>query len=206
MLNMVLISTICMLFFVPNAVAAPLDDPCLKCHAALSKGKTVHAALSLGCDSCHAALLAAEVPHRTPKGVAKGLFATEPKLCYRCHDKSPFEKKVVHPALGMGCTVCHNPHASDAASLLSAPVGKLCVTCHENQASGKHVLTSISPGDNHPLRGKLDPSNAKRELSCISCHNPHSSAQRRLFVTNTAGPAGLCPLCHQKISVNPDKL
>ena len=206
MLKLQLFTALCLLVFSQVAGAAPVDEPCRKCHAALSKGKSVHPALSLGCDSCHAALLATEVPHRTPKGVVKGLFATEPKLCYRCHAKAPFEKKVVHPALGMGCTVCHNPHASDTASLLTAPVGKLCVTCHEDQASGKHVLASISPGDDHPLRGKTNPLSPKQELSCISCHNPHASDQQRLFVKNAAGPANLCRLCHKKISANPDRI
>src|SRR5512141_1096719 len=99
-----------------------------------------------------------------------------------------FTKKVVHPALAMGCTVCHNPHASNAASLLTAPVEKLCVTCHDKQASGRHVMAGLGLGDGHPLKGKTDPSNTRREISCISCHNPHSANVKRLFRNDAATP------------------
>ncbi len=34
--------------------------------------------------------------------------------CLKCHDKSMFTGKVVHPALGMGCTSCHTPQCKQA--------------------------------------------------------------------------------------------
>jgi predicted CXXCH cytochrome family protein len=105
----------------------------------------------------------------------------------------------------MGCTVCHNPHAANAASLLVDPVGKLCTSCHEKQSSGKHVMAGFSTGDDHPLRGRADPVRTSRELSCVSCHNPHSSSQQKLFVNEQAGTDSVCRQCHKKISLRTDK-
>lgn len=178
---------------------------CLECHGELEKGKSVHAAIAMGCESCHTAIDATDVPHIKKNKIAKGLSALPPDLCFGCHDKSMFGKKVVHAAVGMGCTGCHNPHASNAASLLLSPVEKLCVTCHEKQSSGKHVMAGFSLGDRHPMKSATDPAKPSRELSCVSCHNPHSSSQQKLFVNETSSPSNLCLLCHKKISVKTDR-
>jgi predicted CXXCH cytochrome family protein len=219
---------------------------CLDCHGDLAPEKGAHPAVAMGCASCHTGIDASDVPHKMTNNRARGLSAEQPELCYGCHDKSMFEKKVVHaavgmgctgchnphasknpklltaeipglcynchdkgmfskkvvhPALGMGCTVCHSPHSSDAPSLLVAPVDKLCVTCHEKQSSGKHIMSRFSAGDDHPVRGKADPSKPSRELSCISCHNPHSSAKQKLFVNESVSSENLCLLCHKKVSL-----
>ncbi len=180
---------------------------CLECHGDLAKGKSVHPAVSMGCDGCHTAVDAALIPHRIKNKLAKGLSMEQPGLCYGCHDKAVFTKKVVHGAIGMGCSICHNPHVSvDAASLLLQPVGKLCVTCHDKQASGKHVMAGYALGDDHPVWGKVDPTNSSRELSCISCHNPHSSSKLKLFANETKSPDSLCLMCHRKISIKSDSL
>ena len=174
---------------------------CSECHDELERGKSVHPAISMGCDSCHTAVDATVQPHRIKNKIPKGLSANLPDLCYGCHDKALFTKKYVHPALAMGCTVCHNPHASNAASLLIDPVGKLCTSCHEKQSSGKHVMTRFAAGDDHPLKSRTDPSDSSREISCISCHNPHSSTKPTLFRNENDNSGNMCLLCHRKISV-----
>lgn len=219
---------------------------CLDCHGDLAPEKGVHPAVAMGCLSCHTGIDASDVPHKKKNNIAKGLSAEQPDLCYGCHDKSMFEqkvvhaavgmgctgchnphasknpkllatelpdlcytchekgmftKKVVHAALGMGCTVCHRPHASDSPSLLTAPAGKLCVTCHEKQSSGRHFMSRFSAIDDHPVQGKADPSRPGRELSCVSCHNPHSSVKHKLLVDESASSGNLCLLCHRKVSV-----
>jgi len=184
--------------------AQPKEVDCLSCHGDIERGKSVHPALAMGCAACHTAIDASDVPHKKTNKMAKGLSTELPGLCYGCHNKGLFTKKVIHPALGMGCTTCHNPHASNAESLLVKPVGKLCLTCHEKQISGKHIMASFALGDTHPMSGRADPTNARRELSCISCHNPHSSSQEKLFVNEAVSPANLCLLCHKKIAVKTD--
>ncbi len=239
------------LLFSSAAMSQPKTDVpsinCLDCHGDLAPEKGVHPAVAMGCASCHTGIDASDIPHKIVNKQAKGLAAEQPDLCYGCHDKSMFDKKVVHAAVGMGCTGCHNPHASknpkllvaavpdlcytchekklfakktvhppvesgmcttchsphasDESRLLPQPVGKLCGTCHEKQRSGRHVMSGFGSGDNHPVSGKADPADPKRELSCISCHTPHASSGRKLFVNDTAGPPDLCLLCHTKISV-----
>jgi len=227
--------------------SGPSAINCLDCHSELAPEKGAHPAVAMGCVSCHTGIDASDVPHKIKNKIAKGLSAEQPDLCYGCHDKSNFEKKVVHAAVSMGCTGCHNPHASKNSKLLTAeipglcyachekgkfgkktvhppvesgmclschsphasndaalllqPVGKLCTTCHEKQSSGKHVMAGYGLGDDHPLQGKADPSAPKRELSCVSCHNPHSSPGKKLLANAAAGPAELCLICHKKISV-----
>ncbi|MGE5174622.1 MAG: cytochrome c3 family protein [Betaproteobacteria bacterium] len=220
---------------------------CLDCHSDLAPEKGAHPAVAMGCTTCHTGIDASDVPHKITNKIAKGLSAEQPDLCYDCHDKSMFDKKVVHAAVGMGCTGCHNPHASknpkllvtdipalcytchdkgtftkktvhppvesgmcttchsphasNDIALLLQPVNKLCSTCHEKQSSGRHIMSGFGFGDDHPVKGKADPSKPNRELSCVSCHNPHASSGKKLFVNEMAGPANLCLLCHKKISV-----
>lgn len=198
----------CLIILLPAPAlskAKKAEINCLECHSELEKGKSVHPAVSMGCASCHTAVDATNIPHRFIGKTPKGLSAEQPELCYGCHDKTLFTKRFVHAAVGMGCTGCHNPHASDAASLLVKSVVKLCTTCHEEQASGRHIVAGFAPGDDHPVKGKNDPSKPSRELSCISCHNPHSSAQAKLLVNETARPASICHLCHKKIGVITDR-
>ncbi len=219
---------------------------CLECHADLAQGKTVHPAVAMGCATCHAAIDASDIPHKKKNKIARGLSAEQPALCYGCHDKAPFNKKTVHAAVGMGCTGCHNPHASknpklivspmpdlcytchdktafskktvhppvasgdcltchiphsgDNPSLLSTPVPDLCIMCHDKMISGKHVLAGYGSGG-HPISGKADPSRPGKELSCASCHTPHSSINPFLFTNATDGSGGLCLTCHTKIMV-----
>jgi len=200
MLGKFILAFLCvMLLSFPVHAAKPAAVDCVSCHTDIDRGKSVHPALAMGCESCHTGVNASDVPHKIKTKIAKGLSAAQPELCFGCHDKGMFTKEVVHPALAMGCSTCHNPHASkNAASLLNEPVGKLCVTCHEKQSSGKHIVTRFAMGDTHPLTGRADPLKPNRELSCISCHNPHSSPRPRMFV-HTSGT--LCLMCHKKITV-----
>ncbi len=240
------------MFLVSTALSQPkANGPqpvnCLDCHSDLAPEKGAHPAVAMGCATCHTGIDASDVPHKITNKIAKGLSAEQPDLCYGCHDKSMFDKKVVHAAVGMGCTGCHNPHASKYQKLLVAdvpalcytchekgiftkktvhppvesgmcttchsphasndvalllnPVNKLCGACHEKQSSGRHVMSGFGLGDDHPVKGKADPSKPGRELSCISCHNPHATSGKTLFANDAATPAELCLLCHKKISV-----
>jgi predicted CXXCH cytochrome family protein len=241
------LSIMFLLFLSSRASSAGVD--CLRCHEELTKGKSVHAALSMGCPTCHTAIDAKGVPHKTTNKIAKGLSSEQPDLCYGCHDKALFSKTFVHAAVGMGCTGCHNPHAgrnarlltaappdlcyschdkgaftkknvhppvaagqcttchaphsSDKSYLLDKTVDKLCSTCHEGRSSGKHVLAGYGLGDRHPTKGKADPSRPGKELSCTSCHSPHSSEVKYLFPDKAGSAGNLCLMCHTKITVRP---
>ncbi len=149
---------------------------CIKCHGYLKKEPVLHQALEMGCVSCHEAENFQSLPHKKGK-IARSLMAPQPELCYSCHDKAIFGKKTVHAALGMGCTSCHNPHATKNAKLLKSALPDLCYECHD-----KSLFTQKTV---HAALG----------MGCTSCHNPHSSDAPKLL---TAEQPNLCFGCHDK--------
>lgn len=166
-----------------NLQTASAEEPdCSMCHEPLTKEKVVHMALQMGCPTCHTAIDAKDVPHKKTNNIAKGLSSDQPDLCYSCHDKSAFSKKVVHPALSMGCTSCHNPHSSKNNKILVAEPPDLCFNCHDKtKFDGK----SVHP----PVMGGM----------CTSCHSPHASDTEKLLLSKLPD---LCFTCHDKATFN----
>jgi len=70
-------------------------------------------------------------------------------------------------------------------------VKDLCTTCHGDRYLNDHPVLG------HPISGVSDPLNAERELSCISCHNPHNGETKQLYYQAT-GLYQLCQECHKK--------
>jgi predicted CXXCH cytochrome family protein len=157
---------------------------CFNCHEKKKfEGKVTHSPVAAGmCTSCH-------TPHSGAE--EKLLIADLPELCFNCHDKGAFSKKNVHPPVAGGmCLSCHGPHATEAPVLLSKGLNGLCLGCHKGQATGKHVLAGF--GGFHPLEGKSDPSSPDKKMTCVSCHNAHSSDVAKLFQS-----PGICKRCHK---------
>jgi predicted CXXCH cytochrome family protein len=166
---------------------------CFECHNGSNfKDKSVHQPVGKGmCTSCHA-------PHAS--NFSKILISDPPELCYRCHDRKPFTKKYVHVAAAIpnGCSLCHNHHAGSNQKLLLQPALELCTSCHSTQKNGMHILGSMNLGIGetiHPVKGVQDPSSPPKELTCTSCHNPHSSDFAKLFLQKY-----LCKRCHKEFS------
>lgn len=79
-------------------------------------------------------------------------------VCYQCHDRKD-GKKLVHGPLGGGdCTTCHDPHGAMYPALTVAKAEGLCVMCHDQPHSRKHIGES-------------------RAMGCVTCHEPHSSSK-----------------------------
>jgi predicted CXXCH cytochrome family protein len=159
---------------------------CYECHnESKFRGKVVHVPVAKGlCISCHR-------PHAS--NFDNILVSDPPELCYRCHEKAPFVKKYVHvvAAIPNGCSLCHSAHASASPYLILKPVMQLCTGCHVAQKEGMHIIGPVQGEIMHPVSGVPDPSNPKKELSCVSCHNPHSSNYAKLFPV-----AMICTKCH----------
>ncbi len=185
-----------------------MPELCYGCHdQSKFNGKVIHAPVAGGmCTSCHN-------PHKSDS--EKLLVSNMPGLCYTCHDKAKFTRKNVHAAIpAVGCTMCHAPHASAYESLLSGSVNNVCKSCHVNKTTGVHIV-ALPGGKIHPISG-IDPSTVKKwvkvpdpknpkfeidvpdpknpgkEITCVSCHDPHSSDFRKLFVQDR-----ICKKCHK---------
>jgi len=156
------------------AIAAEKVD-CKMCHSDKAEGKTIHPAVSFGCDSCHTGVDAADIPHKFTGN--KGLSEKGNALCLTCHDSSKFNKKVRHAALDMGCTTCHNPHVSENRALLTTSDPALCKGCHDGAMFEKKTK------------------HAAMDMGCASCHTPHSTDSRKLLKDKIPE---LCYTCHSE--------
>jgi predicted CXXCH cytochrome family protein len=163
----------------PAQKAADVKVNCITCHKQLTKGKSVHQALAMGCPTCHVGIIGTTFPHKKTNALARGLSSEQPDLCYGCHDKAMFSKKTVHPAIDMGCTGCHNPHSSQNEKLLKSTPPSLCFTCHDQaDFSKKTVHPPVAGGE------------------CLTCHYPHASEEMALLRDK---PVEVCLMCHSDI-------
>lgn len=161
---------------------------CFRCHSDDATGrKSVHYPVERGlCLMCHD-------QHSSEN--AANLTKPKAQLCQSCHDGIG-AKKNVHAAIGrFGCTACHDPHGSNEDTLLKAAGTRLCLTCHA-KITGEHIFVSFD-GKLHPMEGKPDPSRAGKALSCVSCHDPHSSNHPKLWRSGQT-KMDVCTRCHAK--------
>jgi predicted CXXCH cytochrome family protein len=110
--------------------------------------------------------------------------------CITCHNDFA-EKPEIHPQLESTCDICHiqvgeeHPGNSEKEFVLSDGIPALCFVCHtdieEHLSSDPYVHFQVTD-----------------TLSCIRCHDPHSSAYPRLL--NESGK-DLCLGCHNKTIV-----
>lgn len=172
---------------------------CLACHGDLAKGKSVHAAVQMGCETCHSAIDASNIPHAKTGKVARGLSADVPDLCYTCHDRKKFSGKYIHAPVGIGlCTGCHDPHRSGNAKLLKKAAPDLCFGCHEKSGfSKKNVHAPVAGGvclDCHAHHSAEEFALLKKEAPfvCLECHGDVRKSPHAVTGFETAGhPLGI---------------
>jgi len=117
----------------------------------------------------------------------KPVVTTKQQDCLSCHSVL-IQNSVVHPDLATSCDICHTPSGEEhpKAGLkgfsLSEKLPTLCFNCHSDIQAGFDTLSIV----HGPLKDKV---------SCINCHNPHSSPESRLL-RYSAG--NLCLTCHNK--------
>ncbi|WP_415398026.1 cytochrome c3 family protein [Sulfurimonas sp. CS5] len=175
------------------------DSNCYQCHNKIVKKKYAHApAVNWLCTSCHNSDVG--MHNLYDKGKSKFIAPDPISLrCFSCHKelKSEWEqKRFIHEPTDSGrCNKCHNPHASNNPNYLRIPVWKLCTSCHKDKINDSHVVKTFS-NKKHPTRGVNDPSRPGKELSCISCHNPHVS--NTAYLLESGQTINLCVKCHKK--------
>lgn len=170
------------------------SNPCFSCHRKLVNVKYVHGPVgTYSCGYCHSGTSTPK--YKVPKRNAA--------LCNECHADMAQElkrRKYVHGPVEAGlCEACHSAHGSQNESQLIKPVNELCLSCHGHIAKQNHVVRTTT-GGGHPLKGKPDPIKkvSGKEMSCISCHNPHGGQVRYFFVGNPEDRMALCQMCHNK--------
>ena len=184
----------------------PEESNCYQCHKTVTFRKNGHApSVNFLCTECHTGR-SGEF-NAQYEGKSKYLMP-DPIMhrCFSCHEgvkEKWFSNTSEHGPLRSGrCNKCHNPHSSAFEFHLRKPIWDLCTTCHDEKATGKHVIGSFVFSRNkgsHPTRGRPDPSRPGRELVCSSCHNPHGSNGVYLLRAKGKSTFGVCQRCHKKL-------
>ena len=162
---------------------ASVEKECAPCHAPLSRLPYFHApAASWECLKCH-----------DSNGEKKFQLNADysAKICFDCHSDKQDDisnKASVHGVVEQ-CNMCHDAHGADNDMLLVAPVNTICLTCHDDIAQKPHPVV------NHPIEGRPDPFRKGKEMSCVTCHNPHTSEHPQLLISPRMS---LCQDCHKK--------
>ncbi|MGB7583635.1 MAG: cytochrome c3 family protein [Terriglobales bacterium] len=192
------------------------DTDCASCHDDKTKGKAVHSAIAMGCTTCHEIKTEGD-------STTVNLTAPKDQLCLTCHEKS--KEETLHGPYDKGqCVTCHDPHTSDYPDQLRAEVNPLCMACHADrknladpvslfgdQTMAKAQFDDIpkiapNPTDTvghpffrHPMGGIPDPLNSGQKMSCLSCHEPHSSKQDQLIKIAKTNNGDICGACHEAV-------
>ncbi len=174
-----------------NETVIAATSTCYSCHKGLTAYPYVHGPASVwSCLSCHE-------PGSEPRySVGK----PDSTVCYGCHVEQKnkwLSMKYHHGPVTIGkCTICHSPHASENPFNLFRSTWELCVNCHLEKGTGKHVLADSSSSEGHPTRNRKDPVRTGKELTCASCHNPHASDSPHLWAFSVQDALQLCRKCH----------
>jgi predicted CXXCH cytochrome family protein len=165
-------------FLQPDPVSA-----CLACHSdqaeQLKKAHLHQPAFDQGCGTCHDA-------HGGDN--AHILRASSPnKLCLECHG----------PDI--------NPQKLEKEHLVAIFDGK--VKLPEDYFRKVPILPikygRDHPVERHPVSDVMDPSDVSKVLkpiNCLTCHQPHSSAQPGLLVKDQANNMAFCMTCHTNLT------
>lgn len=148
------------------------------------------------CESCHAA------EH-------KKFTAELGKPCLICHELNSEKIKQAHFSADLAmvnCFGCHYTHASDKKGLFKESVHEpfvsgMCDTCHNINTEGKIEVDGqpkkICLVCHSTMVGKDDivRHSGYEMLSCVDCHNPHTSSQKWLLKKSVSD---ICFDCHGK--------
>lgn len=128
-----------------HTIVNPGKSPqvCFDCHLDIRArfGLPHHHDIANGrvnCSECHES-------HKGPairEGAA--LMAGSDDGCVRCHaaQRGPFAFE--HEAMREGCTVCHDPHGSLNAKMLTERSSNLCLKCHVQERNSDLMIGGLS--------------------------------------------------------------
>jgi len=125
---------------------------CFRCHLAIEAQFTLRyrhpvREKRMNCSNCHN-------PHGEDIYQPKGVFVADRNhVCMQCHREQARPRVFEHEALRDGCTVCHSPHGSIAAKLLTERDNNLCLKCHGQLADPGRVIIGEVNHTNFLARG-----------------------------------------------------
>jgi len=129
--------------------------------------------------------------------------------CSTCHTPHGGDNDHLLRIKGNGlCLECHGPDSApqrdEAAHLFTIFNGAVRLP-DDYYKKNKVAILPLRfglghPIEYHPVSDVMDPSNqskVKTPLSCLSCHQPHASAQPDLLVKDQANNTAFCDNCHK---------
>lgn len=167
----------------PAALRDSSADVCLACHEPRKGGHPVpekHA-----CVACH-------TPHASSGPPL--IRDREKDVCLSCHAGVAAARASAasfHPVFGASqdCTACHELHTGQTSAYLKKKDAlTTCSTCHASHAQFSHPMGP----------GVADPSHPGRDVTCLSCHDPHGTPYPQFLLADPRQE--LCVRCH-----DPDK-
>ncbi len=165
----------------PGFIQPDPVNVCLTCHADIAEleKKPVHhqPAFQQGCATCHQ-------PHGGDN--PKLLRAQGSALCLECH--GPDSK----------------PQQLESEHVLTIFNGQVKLP-EDYYKKNRVVIIPVKYGVGHPVMGHpvqnvMDPTDAtkvKTQINCMTCHQPHASAQPGLLVNDQANNMAFCDTCHK---------
>ncbi|MCW8895598.1 cytochrome c3 family protein [Sulfurimonas sp.] len=172
---------------------------CYQCHNQVASKKHAHApSVNWLCTSCHNGKVGTfnEADRNKSKYTVPDPIGP---LCFSCHEKNEEkwgDKRFTHEPTEAGrCNKCHNSHSEENEFYLRKDSWNLCTGCHKDKIEGMHIVKTFGRKA-HPTHNVKDPSRPGKDLSCISCHNPHAS--NASFLLQSESVMGICSRCHKK--------
>ncbi len=178
---------------------------CHNPHASRQPGlpKTNGVAICLGC-------------HSEQADQGKKHFLHQPafkQACATCHEPHGGDNDHLLRAKTTDavCLECHGPDSQpkklEAQHLYTIFDGHVRLP-DDYFAKNKVVVLPIKfgrghPTDGHPVSDVVDPSDVTKlvaKINCVSCHQPHASAQPDLLVKDQANNAAFCASCHKDLT------
>ncbi len=129
--------------------------------------------------------------------------------CATCHEPHGSNNEHLLRAKGSAlCLECHGPDAKaqkmESEHVITIFNGNVKLPADYFQKN-KVVTLPIKYGLGHPVLGHpvqdvMDPTDAtkvKTHIDCMTCHQPHSSAQAGLLINDQANNMAFCDTCHK---------
>jgi predicted CXXCH cytochrome family protein len=186
---------------VPHPGAMGDCTDCHSPHASNQPGLPKTDAVSI-CLGCHTEIddLSKKAVHHQP------VFS---QGCATCH--TPHGGDIDHLLRAKGnalCLECHGPDTApqrDAAEHLLTIFNGAVKLPEDYFKKNKVPILPLRyglghPVEDHPVSDVMDPTNqnkVKTSLSCLSCHQPHASAQADLLVKDQQNNTEFCDNCHK---------